>query len=839
MGIRSKILALLNMMALLAIVYGGSVFAAEPATALPEAQNGVVTLETDTTLAEAWTIPADENVTLELNGKTLDVSAKGIKVSAGGSLIIQDSSAEQTGTITGNSITNLITNNKGTLELRSGTVENKKASSGVAIFLSYGTDSNYGTTSKFVMSGGTVTGSGNTVYVVGGTTVITGGTITTTAASSYALNISSSAESVTIGQASGDDAVIDIGSVNNSGAQALYFHSGTIGKFNGTIKDTYVLDGRFESEFNSFLPAGLICKQEEDTGYYRVETLTGADAVAKIGTALYASASSAAAKLAEGETLTLLKDVSGEKNAALLETTAPNATIELNGHRVTNTSAGANSCAISMKTTYRNMKDDCQVTIKNSSETPAVLTATIALNFKSGNSQYSQTVNIEGDIQLNATSEQKIKLESSTYLAYSEDAATAFANGGYKVVDAQGNAYIYGSFANAAKANDADQCIELLNNYTGADPLTLINSTATLDLAKHTYTYTSVDGEVISMSKNDYATKMTIKNGTIVSKGIGAFLSFADNTLILDDIELTVDGGYGITTNGVAENHDNAVILQNGTTINVPNGIGIYWPGVNGTVTIDNSTVSGLTGVQLCAGGMTVKGENTTITATGVPQEKTENDGPILDGAAVSVIKRDGYGALSNVTIEAGTFSSTEGVSAVQAYILDGTNKKDEWLEANEIVAITGGTFSTNVGDYVADGFEVSEGDGGFAVAPTATKISAKEVDAVVKEDGTGTIRFITKVDALGGTPTSFGTWILPLKVFESVQEDWASDLKAVVTYEGKSIDAGETYAADLTDVPAEYLDEKIVAQSFMVVDGQDDAAVCNFANVSVNAAAQ
>ena len=122
---------------------------------------------------------------------------------------------------------------------------------------------------------------------------------------------------------------------------------------------------------------------------------------------------------------------------------------------------------------------------------------------------------------------------------------------------------------------------------------------------------------------------------------------------------------------------------------------------------------------------------------------------------------------------------------------------------------------------------------------PTATVLSASATDAVVNEDSTGMIRFITKVEALNGTATSFGTWILPLKVFERVQEDWASNLKAVVTYDGKSINAGETFAADLTGIPEKYFGEDIVAQSFMFVEGQDNATVCNFNAVSVDTAAQ
>ena len=112
--------------------------------------------------------------------------------------------------------------------------------------------------------------------------------------------------------------------------------------------------------------------------------------------------------------------------------------------------------------------------------------------------------------------------------------------------------------------------------------------------------------------------------------------------------------------------------------------------------------------------------------------------------------------------------------------------------------------------------------------------ISAYAADAVKETDGTGTIRFITKVDKLTGTPASFGTYILPLSVFET-NKNW--DLKAVVSYE-KPIKEGDTYAADLTGVPAKLLDEPIMAQSFMTIDGgSQNAVICDFDSISVNEA--
>ncbi len=49
--------------------------------------------------------------------------------------------------------------------------------------------------------------------------------------------------------------------------------------------------------------------------------------------------------------------------------------------------------------------------------------------------------------------------------------------------------------------------------------------------------------------------------------------------------------------------------------------------------------ISGNTGVQVCAGSLTVAGE-TAIAVTGQPQEKTDGDDPIADGTAVLKIAK-------------------------------------------------------------------------------------------------------------------------------------------------------------------------------------------------------
>ena len=109
-------------------------------------------------------------------------------------------------------------------------------------------------------------------------------------------------------------------------------------------------------------------------------------------------------------------------------------------------------------------------------------------------------------------------------------------------------------------------------------------------------------------------------------------------------------------------------------------------------------------------------------------------------------------------------------------------------------------------------------------------------MDAIVNSDGTGTIRFITKAEQLTGEIESFGTYILPLQVFDSTK-NW--NLQATVTFDEQTVNEGDTFAADLTGVPQERLGDAIMAQSFMTIKGEENALQCSFDPISVDDAAQ
>lgn len=90
--------------------------------------------------------------------------------------------------------------------------------------------------------------------------------------------------------------------------------------------------------------------------------------------------------------------------------------------------------------------------VQNSGSEQSTVKAAIPLSFSSGDSHYAMNINMSGDIALESSTGQNIKLGTAAQLVYSESAAAAVGNGGFKTTTADGE-YIYGSLANAISAS--------------------------------------------------------------------------------------------------------------------------------------------------------------------------------------------------------------------------------------------------------------------------------------------------------------------------------------------------------------------------------------------------
>lgn len=273
----------------------------------------------------------------------------------------------------------------------------------------------------------------------------------------------------------------------------------------------------------------------------------------------------------------------------------------------------------------------------------------------------------------------------------------------------------YYTMDEALKAVKSGETIVLLRDCSTNKQATSGTKDFTIDLAEFTWNHTGSSEIYSAFEANNENGKITVKNGNVVSNQPIGLVSWDNAGLVFDTVKMTTTGRSGIETNG--NNTNDAVTLKN-STLNVPNGFGIYFPS-SGKLTIEDSTIKAKTlGVQVCSGNLDISGAETKIEVTGDGVEKTENDGAIQDGAAISIVNRAGYKGLGTITVTGGTFTAKSGNAAVKAYNWE--NKTASDFTASDKVAISGGSYSTPVRENLcAEGFvPVTNGDGTYGVQP-------------------------------------------------------------------------------------------------------------------------
>ena len=348
--------------------------------------------------------------------------------------------------------------------------------------------------------------------------------------------------------------------------------------------------------------------------------------------------------------------------------------------------------------------------------------------------------------------------------------------------------------------------IKLGANITLTSMLTIsADKTVTLDL--NGLSITSA-GKVIK--NNGILTITDTKGGgKIISTGNTA-VGVGDNskttikTAIIESVEGAVITGYatGATINiedGIFSASDNAVVAGNGNrtneagaertvgnTINISGGTfngqiktptyvacGIYAPWKD-TIKVTGGTfnITGGAGIVARAGSVSVS--NATINTTGNATGKVGDSRVVVPCSAIVFDSEAAYPALTNtsaISVESGTFTSeADAISVV----------KPEGEGAVERVAVTGGTFSTDVTGYLGEG-KVLQKNGDTYTAVTNSGITSGTYTAkptvpdgykvVENTDGTFTVEKVggyyyyhpttdTKANDTKGSPKTFDAGI-------------------------------------------------------------------------------
>ena len=157
--------------------------------------------------------------------------------------------------------------------------------------------------------------------------------------------------------------------------------------------------------------------------------------------------------------------------------------------------------------------------------------------------------------------------------------------------------------------------------------------------------------------------------------------------------------------------------LTSNSNVNIVNSkitsaeeLGIYYPPKSGTLTINDSEITGVTGIVVKGSNLVVKGEKTIISGTGPNVDPETYYTGATDGSSTLTETGDalyiesGYNDRDiSVSISGGHLNS-KSAKAVRMFVKNGEN-----TSAKREISVTGGTFSSDVSAYVAEGYVQNE----------------------------------------------------------------------------------------------------------------------------------
>ena len=253
-------------------------------------------------------------------------------------------------------------------------------------------------------------------------------------------------------------------------------------------------------------------------------------------------------------------------------------------------------------------------------------------------------------------------------------------------------------------------------------------------------------GKIVNTTANGIIGVST--NGNTINIGEGVILEGntvimlgSNNTLNVDGI---IDGGntFAIATNG-SQTTNATINIHEGAVINSTD-VAVYLPGT-GTCNVSGGTITGATAIYQKSGALNITGG--TITGNGEASAyQYWGNGCYATGDAV-VIENCGYpGGTPVPSITGGKFTSTNG-KAVASYAWGSDRKPVTGI-------ISGGTYSSNVNDLVAEGKMAVQENNTYKVyaVETNTTVNTAEVQQTMTvKDGDETKQTIT----ISVTPTS------------------------------------------------------------------------------------
>ena len=219
------------------------------------------------------------------------------------------------------------------------------------------------------------------------------------------------------------------------------------------------------------------------------------------------------------------------------------------------------------------------------------------------------------------------------------------------------------------------------------------------------------------------------------SYGIAVFGKNTKQTLEVSGT-VTSEEASAISGNGGAGYTETEITINDGATITSEDNVAIYHPQA-GTLTVKAATITGRGGIEIKSGTASVDVAGANIKATGSVDHTGNNDGTSSRGYAIAVVENPGYKGAPSVVIQNGDFIGAIGV------LKDGEVSEEEKKGS---LAISAGSFTVNVNDYVTENTPVAtaEKKAGGATYVVGSKLIADAANS-------GDTVTITKGGAVSG----------------------------------------------------------------------------------------
>ena len=351
-------------------------------------------------------------------------------------------------------------------------------------------------------------------------------------------------------------------------------------------------------------------------------------------------------------------------------------------------------------------------------------------------------------------------------------------------------------YTSLAKAIDAAQDGDTITLLTDVEsPKFQISKTLTIDLDGHAVTGPSnnfwlvVKGGNVTLTGNGtftgYAAASVVGNTTAGGEAISSTLTVESGSFSGTELGILYEGNGAkvVVNDGTISGGDNAAIMGNGTktasidrgnTTLIVNGgtitgntvssgwrnCAIYLPQW-GNAEINGGTITGTTGagIVLRGGNLTVTGGTISGKGTGGDDCKMGDANPTYCGGLEIGYSCNYPGGIGKIVLSGGTFTS-ETSDAVKV-IGTAADSKIE-ITKSSTISITGGSYSSDPGAYVAEDYKAVKGDDGLytiaakdyvAKIGTTSYESLAEAIAAAKDGDTVTLLADTTEDiSISGT---------------------------------------------------------------------------------------